>query len=84
MYSSSTEPLNIGDIRSFFKSSNRFSEFTTQFGHPNAENIYCYYVLPIENGEHRYLEIGTRNDIIDYAAVVNEFKYLYTIYDKND
>lgn len=84
MYSSSTEPLNIGDIRSFFKSSNRFSEFTTQFGHPNAENIYCYYVLPIENGEHRYLEMGTRNDIIDYAAVVNEFKYLYTIYDKND
>ena len=84
MYSTSTEPLNIDAIRSFFKVSNSFSEFKKQFGHPNAENIYCYYELPIESGEHRYLQIGTDSDKIYGATVVNEFEYIETIYNKND
>ncbi len=84
MYTTSTEPLNVDAIRNFFKVSNSFSEFTKQFGHPNAENIYYYYELPIESGEHRYLEIGTDNDTIYGATVVNEFEYIETIYNKND
>lgn len=80
MYSTSTDPLNIDAIRIFFKASNSFSEFTKQFGHPNAENIYCYYELPIESGEHRYLQICTDNDIIYGASVVNELEYIETIY----
>ena len=84
MYSSSTEPLNIGDIRTFFKTSNSFSEFTKQFGQPNAENIFCYYELPIESGEHRYLQISTDDDTIHSATVVNEFEYIETIYNKNE
>ena len=84
MYSTSTEPLNIDAIRSFFKVSNSFSEFKKQFGHPNAENIYCYYELSIESGEHRYLQIGTDSDTIYGATVVNEFEYIETIYNKND
>ena len=84
MYSSSTDPLNIGDVRSFFKTSNSFSEFTKQFGQPNAENIYCYYELPIEGGKHRYLQIGMHNDEIFSAAVVNEFEHIETIYDEKD
>ena len=84
MYSTSTEPLNIDAIRSFFKVSNSFSEFKKQFGHPNAENIYCYYELPIESGEHRYLQIGMDSDTIYGATVVNEFEYIETIYNKND
>ena len=71
-------------IRNFFKASNSFSEFTKQFGHPNAENIYYYYELPTQSGEHRYLEIGTVNDTIYGATVVNEFEYIETIYNKND
>ncbi len=84
MYSTSTESLNISDISNFFKTSNSFSEFTKQFGFPNAENIYFYYELPIESGEHRYLQIEMHNDTIYGAAVVNEFEYLETIYAKND
>ena len=84
MYSTSTEPLNIGYIRNFFKTSNSFSEFKEQFGSPNAENIWCYYELPIESGENRYLQIGTDNDTIYGATVVNEFEYIETIYDEND
>ena len=76
--------LQFSDIKNYFKNSNSFSEFTKQFGHPNAENIYCYYELPIESGERRYLQIGTDNDTIYGAAVVNEFEYIETIYNKND
>lgn len=84
MYSSATEPLNIGDIKNFFKTSNDFSEFTKQFGCPNAENIYCYYELPTENGECRYLQIGTHNGTIYGATVVNAFENIETIYTESD
>ena len=84
IYSTSAKTLNVDDVRNFFKTSNNYSEFTNQFGHPNAENIYCYYELPIENGESRYLQIGTHNDSIYGAAIVNEFEYIETIYDRND
>jgi hypothetical protein len=84
MYSSATEPLNIDDVRNFFKTSNSFSEFTKQFGQPNAEQIYCYYELPAENGEHRYLQIGTHNGTIYGAAVVDEFEYIETVHNEND
>ena len=84
MYSASAEPLNIESVREFFKVSNSFSEFTKQFGQPNAENIYCYYELPVENGEYRYLQIGTDNDRIYNAAVVNALEYIETVYNKGD
>ena len=84
IYSTSAKTLNVDDVRNFFKTSNNYSEFTNQFGPPNAENIYCYYELPIENGESRYLQIGTHNDSIYGATIVNEFEYIETIYDRND
>ena len=40
--------------------------------------------VSIESGEHRYLQIGTDNDRIYGATVVNEFEYIETIYDEND
>ena len=79
-YSTSTEPLNIDAIKNFFEVSNSFSEFTAQFGQPNAKNIYCYYELPIEGSEHRYLQISTDNNTIYSATVVDEFEYIETIY----
>ncbi len=45
MYSSSTEPLNVADVRKFLETSYSFSEFTNQFGYPNAENRWCYYFI---------------------------------------
>ena len=84
MYSPTTKPLNIGDVTGFFKTSNSFSEFKKRFGDPNAENIYCYYELPLENGANRYLQIGTDNDTIYGATVVDEFECIETIYNNNN
>ena len=84
MYSTSTEPLNIDAVRNFFKVSNSFSEFTKQFGQPNAKNIYCYYELPMENAKPRYLQIGTVNDTIYSATIENDFEYIETVYNENN
>ena len=83
MYSASTKALDIDEVRKFFKGSNSFSEFEQRFGQPNAKNIYCYYELPIENGECRYIQIGTDNETIYSATIVNAFEYIETIYRKN-
>ena len=85
IYSASTKPLNLDDVRSFFQTSDSYSEFIRQFGQPNAENIYRYYELPMENGESRYLQIGLENrkKSICSASIVNEFKYIETVYKTN-
>lgn len=83
IYSSLTKPLKLEDVTVFFNESNSFSGFKAQFGEPNAENIYCYYELPAEGNEQRYLQLLIDNDEICNATVVNTFEYIETIYDNN-
>ncbi len=80
MFDASTEPLNIAEVRNFFKNSDSFSEFTRQFGHPNAENLSVCYVLQTEGDRPRYLNIVVVGDTICSATVVNDLEYIETIY----
>ena len=84
MYSNETKPLDINEVKEFFKTSKSFSKFKEQFGNPNAEHIYYQYSLPDENGEHRYLQISDEFDEeeIYLVAIVNDFLRVETIYDK--
>jgi hypothetical protein len=82
MYSTSTKPLNLRDVKKFLRTSNSYSEFTELFGEPNAEQIFCYYELATESGEARYLQISEYKNTIVYACVVNEFEYIETVYDE--
>lgn len=79
----SEAPLNLQEVKVFFEKPKRFSHFVSQFGEPNAENIYGYYVLPSENGEARYLQIcyDDINGRIYYACIVDQFAYIETIYE---
>lgn len=86
-YSTSTKPLNIDDVKAFFKTSTDFSEFKKQFGQPNAELDFSHiYELPKQNGKIRYLEIGVdyETDIIFNAEIVDDFNYIDTIYSKKE
>jgi hypothetical protein len=82
MYSTSTKPLNLRDVKKFLRTSDSYSEFTELFGEPNAEQIFCYYELATESGEARYLQISEYENTIVYACVVNEFEYIETVYDE--
>ncbi len=77
---SPTKALNIDDVKDFFKNSNSITDFKTRFGEPNAEHIYIYYELQQENEKPRYLEIGIDCDSIYYVSIVDDFKYIETIF----
>ncbi len=81
-YNSSTKELDIDAVKSFFKTSNSFSKFEATFGKANAENIFTYYTLPQVNGKFRYLELGTTNDEIYCARIVDDFSYIETVFDE--
>lgn len=82
-YAPSEKVLDIDKVKSFFEKSNSYSEFVAQFGEPNAENSYCYYELPPEDGNVRYLGILYDDDgVIYHASIEDHFAYLDTIYDE--
>ncbi len=81
-YNSETKELDIDAVKKFFKTSNSFSKFETTFGKANAENIFTYYTLPQENGKHRYLELGTTDDEIYRACIVDDFSYIETVFNE--
>lgn len=83
-YSSTTKALNIDHVNNFLKNSDNFTEFKNQFGEPNAENIYAYYNLQQENEKPRYLEIGVDDDSIHNIGIVDDFKYIETIFDDEE
>ncbi len=80
-YSSTTKALNIDDVKDFLKNSDNAADFKARFGEPNAENIYTYYELQQENEKSRYLEISIDGDSIYYVTIVDDFKYIETIFD---
>ncbi len=85
-YTPCEEPLDIAEIKKFFETSNRYSEFTAHFGQPNACHIFYYYELPVKNGQTRYLEIGTNDDngTIYGADIVDDLRYIETVFDEEE
>lgn len=76
------KPLDVQEVRNFFKKPKLFPAFTAQFGEPNAENFFTFYELQPENGEERYLEISYDElGRIYSACIVDRFGYLETIYE---
>ncbi len=82
-YSSTNNPLDINEVKKFLESSDNFNDFKAQFGEPNAEHIYKYYELPSQDGNMRYLEIGTDNEIYN-VNIVDDFKYIETIFNNEN
>lgn len=75
-------------IREFFESSDSYSGFREAFGEPNAfsiSGIACFYELPPEDGEPRYLDIlfDEEADRILSAYVVNDLDIpgIYCMYE---
>ena len=91
---SETKPLDIKEVKDFFKKSNSFAEFKKQFGEPNAELDYDrIYKLPAKNGKARYLELGVdafdvkNKDRIFGADIDDDFTSIdkiYTVYNENE
>lgn len=79
-YSSSTDTLNIDDVKNFFENSNSFSKFKIRFGEPNAENVFVYYELSNKNSKTHYLELSVDADEILHAEIVDDFKYIETVF----
>ena len=84
-YTATDRTIDADEVKKFLDSSNSFSSFTERFGEPNAsEWVFYYYELPKENGEPRYLEINGDNDgIIDSATIVDDFKFVETVWKGN-
>jgi hypothetical protein len=81
-YRRSEKPLDVQEVRDFFKNPKPFPAFKAQFGEPNAENFFTFYELQPENGEARYLEICYDElGRIYSACIVDQFGYLETIYE---
>lgn len=81
-YRRSEKPLDVQEVRDFFKKPKLFPAFKAQFGEPNAENFFTFYELQPENGEARYLEISYDElGRIYSACIVDQFGYLETIYE---
>lgn len=74
------------EVKVFLDRSNLYSEFVEQFGEPNGGDsyLYYYYELQPENGQPRYLEMSVeeRSNKIVYAAVVDNFGWLYKIWEE--
>lgn len=82
----SSAPLEEAQVKRFMQTSPGYSDFTGQFGEPNAVNVYYYYELPAENGEPRYLQLGVEEakDSIFHISVVDDFGWLYNLWDAKD
>jgi hypothetical protein len=81
-YRRSEKPLDLQEVRNFFKKPKLFPAFAAQFGEPNAEDFFAIYELQPENGEARYLEISYDElGRIYSACIVDQFGYLETIYE---
>ena len=83
-YLSSTDGLNIDDVKNFFENSNSFSIFKSNFGEPNAQNIFIYYELSNENSKTHYLKLYTDADEIYRAEIVDDFKYIETVFNSEE
>ncbi len=82
-YTSDNETLNLSDVVAFFESSHKYTDFVKAFGEPNATNIFYYYELPEENGSPRYLQLSVDadTDTIYSASIVDDLKYLETVWE---
>ena len=78
--------LDEDEVAEFLRQNDSLDDFIARFGNPCAENIYCYYELPDENGEGRYLVIGDddRDRTIYSASVYDEFGWLYSVWHEDD
>lgn len=84
-YTKTEHKINLEEVKEFIKSSFSFSEFTERFGKANAKSSvvsYYYYELPKENGEPRYLKVSENDGIIYSIAIVDDFKFIEMVWDK--
>lgn len=72
-------PLDPADVKEFLKTSDSYEAFTARFGQPQAVHIYTIYELLPEDGQPRYLQLGTDGKTIHSAAVVDDLDWLYEI-----
>ena len=79
--------INLDEVRRFIKSSHNIKEFKERFGQPpiieEASEDACYYLLPDENGEKRFVEIVYSGKDIDYVNVLDRFKCLEEVWTSN-
>lgn len=61
-YTPPEAPLDLGEVEAFLSAGERtYDQFVARFGEPCAENIWCFYELPPEDGAPRYLRM-----LVDY------------------
>ena len=73
--------IDVNEVKSFLSSNNSFLDFINRFGRPNAEWIYYVYELPEKDGEPRYLKVCADEGVIFSVTVVDDFKYITTVWE---
>ncbi len=83
--------LTVEQVKEYFQGSDSYSGFLKEFGPPDAEStslVSCFYTLPEENGEPRYLDLlfSKEKDQIYRAAIVNDLDIVAVemIYDQEE
>ena len=70
--------LKLSEIENLLNNTTNFSSFTSTFGVSNAKDSLgtYYYEIKETDGRTAYLEIGTEDDEILYANLVDDFNYI--------
>ncbi|HIQ98845.1 MAG TPA: DUF5104 domain-containing protein [Candidatus Scybalocola faecavium] len=90
-YTPADRELTVEQVREYFQGSDSYLGFLKQFGPPDAKStslVSCFYTLPAENGEPRYLDLlfSEEKDQIYRAAIVNDLDVVAVeiIYDQEE
>ncbi|MBQ8408539.1 MAG: DUF5104 domain-containing protein [Clostridia bacterium] len=74
--------IDISDVEAFLKLNKNLSDFTKEFGEPNAKDSNRYYYEIESEDAVRYLVIGIMGEEVYYANLVGEFDFIKCIFRK--
>ncbi len=77
--------ISVDDVKGFLKTNTSFSDFVALFGEANVnDGDNCYYEADLVDGKPRYVEIYEENGVITSVDVVDDFRFIESIYEASE